>query len=298
MNKVSEIRGDPADSVKAPALLYEMIRSFVVLAGTLNLSHAVKQLESTRQTVRRHIAHLEEIMGEALFEVDDRRYQLTERGHEVLPEATDIMARGKIWVQGNSRHVGGLLRLSHEAPNGWNFYQQQQPLTQIWDGESDMLRDVFTAWVNSKGELEHPNFQALRPYVLVYRDSPNGWICIELGQESFYTKWWGWKNARSSIGRPLGQFPGGPEFEAMLNAPFREVQANGGVRLDEVVTQIPRKEGAKPIPLAYKRLLMASRFPDRSFALIAAIDRSRYISIAGLDQSTLDVMPSDAIVAF
>ena len=298
MNKLTEIVAPAASAVKIPALLFEMIRSFVVLADTLNLSHAVKQLESTRQTVRRHISQLEELMGAALFEVDERRYQLTERGIEVLPEAIDILARGKIWVQGNTRHVGGLLRLEHEAPNGWNFYQQQQPLTQIWDGESDMLREVFAAWVNSKGELEHLNFQKMRPYVLVYRDSPNGWICIELGQESFYTKWWGLKNARSSIGRPLGQFPGGPEFEAMLNAPFREVQANGGVRLDEVVTQIPREEGEQPIPLAYKRLLLASRFPDGSFALIAAIDRSRHISIAGLDQSTLDVMPLDAIVAF
>ncbi|MEP3512466.1 MAG: hypothetical protein ABJN38_11970, partial [Lentilitoribacter sp.] len=37
------------------ALLHEMIRSFTTLARTLNLSHAVKELGSTRQTLRRHI---------------------------------------------------------------------------------------------------------------------------------------------------------------------------------------------------------------------------------------------------
>lgn len=281
-----------------PALLYEMIRSFTTLARTLNLSHAVSELGSTRQTVRRHIAQLEERMGHPLFAVDDRRYQLTEAGEESLPEAQDILARGKIWSQGKTLHKDGMLRLSHEAPNGWSFYQQQQSLAQIWDSESPMLRSALVAWSKSKGELEHPEFQDIRPYVLVYRDSPNGWICVEVGEKSFYTEWWGWTNARSSIGRPLGEFPGGPEFEAMLNFPFLEVQANGGVRLDEVVTQIPREQGGVPIPLAYKRLLMGARFPDHSFALIAAVDRSKEITISGLDQSTLNTMPEDAYVSF
>ena len=104
---------------KIPALLYEMMRSFTVLA-------------STRQTVRRHIAQLEELMGVTLFAVDDRRYHLTARGEEALPEALEIMARGKTWALGDLRSVGGLMRLSHEQPNGWTFYQQQQSLTQIW----------------------------------------------------------------------------------------------------------------------------------------------------------------------
>lgn len=298
MNKEVKIKAEEPVVVKTPALLYEMIRSFVVLSETLNLSHAVLKLNSTRQTVRRHIGNLEELMNVTLFTIDDRRYQLTDAGREALPEAMDLLARGEVWANGKIRNIDGLLRLSHEEPNGWSFFQQQQPLTQIWQDESPMLREVFKGWVDSGGELESPEFHKHRPYILVYRDSPSGWICVEVGEESFYTKWWGWSNARSSIGRPLGQFPGGPEFAEMLNVPFREVQATGGVRLDEVVTQIPRQENGSPIPLAYKRLLLASRFPDGSFALIAAIDRSRLITISGLDQTTLEVMPSDAIVSF
>ena len=45
------------------AILFELLRSFTTLARTLNLSHAVKELRSTRQTVRRHIAQLEEMRG-------------------------------------------------------------------------------------------------------------------------------------------------------------------------------------------------------------------------------------------
>lgn len=299
MNSVDNTGLGETEAERIPPLLYEMVRSFIVLADTLNLSQAVRLLGSTRQTVRRHIAQIEDYLDAPLFDVDERRYRLTQRGEEALPEAREFLARGKVWIGGNTRSSSGLLRLSHETPNGWNFYQQQRPLTQIWDGESPMIKEAFVAWVNSEGRLEHENFQKIRPYVLVYRDSPSGWICIEVGQESFYTNWWGWENARSSIGRPLANFPGGPEFEAMLDFPFREVQANGGVRLDEIVTQIPRDTASgELIPLAYKRLLMASRFPDGSLALISAVDRSRHVTISGLDQAAMSGMPDDAIVRF
>ena len=74
------------------ALLHEMIRSFTTLARTLNLTHAVKELGTTRQTLRRHIAQLEELKGVDLFVVKDRQYQLTEEGSRALPEALDILS--------------------------------------------------------------------------------------------------------------------------------------------------------------------------------------------------------------
>ncbi len=110
----------------APALLFEMMRSFVTLAHTLNLSHAVAELVSTRQTVRRHIQQLEEAMGAPLFTIENRRYSLTKVGLEALPEARDILDRGKLWLDGKTRHADGMLRLSHEEPNGWSFHQQQK----------------------------------------------------------------------------------------------------------------------------------------------------------------------------
>ncbi|WP_339819122.1 LysR family transcriptional regulator [Sulfitobacter dubius] len=300
MSDISPVDAAPKPRQKepAPALLFEMIRSFVTLASTLNLSHAVAQLSSTRQTVRRHIQQLEDTMGAALFSIENRRYSLTKVGIEALPEARDILDRGKLWLDGKTRHADGMLRLSHEEPNGWCFHQQQQPLSLIWDGGSPMLQAALQAWTQSQGELESEAFRAMRPYMLVYRDSPNGWICTEVGEKSFYTQWWGWSNARSSIGRPLKLFPGGPEFENMLNFPFREVEATYGVRLDEVVTQIPREEGGAPVPLAYKRLLMAGRYPDKSFALIAAVDRSASVNIVGVDETFLREMPLDAKVTF
>lgn len=281
-----------------PPLLFEMMRSFLMLAHTLNLTIAVKELGSTRQTLRRHIMALEEQMGVTLFVVEDRRYHLTEAGRAALPEARELVSRGKYWVRGQSYHTGGLSRLAHHEANGWSFYQQHQPISNIWDADSPLLREATVAWARSGGWLEDKGMAKIRPHVLVYRDSPSGWICVELGEESFYSRWWGWRDARSAIGRPLGEFPGGEDFAQMLEQPFREIQASRGVRLDEVVTRLPREKGGKPVPVAYQRLLLGGRFPDGSFALIAVVDRSEKIGIAGLDQSVLEAMPADAITSF
>lgn len=281
-----------------PALLFEMIRSFVTLARTLNLSHAVKELNSTRQTVRRHITALEDEIGAALFEVNERQYRLTPAGESVLPEAEDLAARARVWLGGSSSHINGLLRLSQQRPNGWEFHQQEQPLDHIWGGKSELLKEGLSAWAKSEGELESEHMAHLRPYLLVYRDTPNGWICVEIGEESFYTMWYGWSHARSSIGRPLGQLPGGDDFARLLEQSFDQIQMNSGVRLDEVVTTIPRVVGGPLIPTAYKRLLMGGRFPDGSFALIAVVDRSDKIRIDGVEQGILEQMPGDAVSTF
>ena len=55
--------------IQCQSILFELLRSFSTLARTLNLSKAVRELGSTRQTVRRHIYLLEEARGEKLFSV-------------------------------------------------------------------------------------------------------------------------------------------------------------------------------------------------------------------------------------
>lgn len=298
MNKVMEITQANPESVQAvpPALLYEMVRSFATLARTLNLSHAVQELKSTRQTVRRHITLLEDAAGGKLFNVEDRNYQLTALGAERLPGAEELLVRGEAWFTGKTRHVNNLMGFSFEAENGWGFHQQQQPLTHIWEGDSALLGSAVTAWSNAAGHLEDPAFAAIRPYALVYRDTEMGWLCCEVGEESFYSRWWGWAHARSSIGRGLGNFAGGPQFNAVLNKSFDDVKANRGLQLDEIATRMPRTPGGPLVPLAYRRLILGGRFPDDSFALIVIVEQSERIRIKGLDQSLAEQMPEDAKV--
>lgn len=272
--------------VAPPALLFEMIRSFVTLAAKLNLSHAVRELKSTRQTVRRHISTLEEAMGAPLFFVDDRQYFLTETGQNALADAKDILARGTTWLRGQSNTVGCLQHLKAKKGN-WELHQEQQPLGKVWSDSSVLLRETFRAWTMSAGQIENELFAHVRPYLLIYRQTESNWICVEFGQKSVYVNWFGQDFARSSIGRPLSQMPAGEEFSHLLYQAYAEVQATETVRLDHVFTRMPYSGDGEPAPVCYQRLIMSGFFPDGSSAVMSLVLPVESVNISGIDPDSL-----------
>ena len=277
-------------------LLYEMIRSFTTLARTLNLSHAVKELGSTRQTVRRHIAQLEQARGVELFTVIDRQYRLTDAGRRALPEAQDILLRGRSWLMGHVSHKEGMQCVHADLPEGRSFWLQQQPMGELWRSDRPLLRECFRAWSMAGGALESEAMAHVRPYFMVYRDSPNGWICVEIGDDSSYVSWFGWANARSSIGRNLDGLPGGDEFAHLMIEPFDDASVHQNTRLDHISLQLQREQNGPYIPLSYRRLLLSGRFPDGTFALISVLDRCYDISIDGLSAEEVRKMPADLVM--
>lgn len=283
-------------NVRNYPLLFEILRSFTTLASTLNLSHAVRDLGSTRQTVRRHIAQLEDLKGGALFRINDRQYQLTELGSLILPEALDLLSRAEGWITGKSQQVDGLQYLSHIGDDGWSFFQQQQPIGKAYASSGDLLQRVMAAWVASGGEIEHPAMQDVRSALMVFRRVDESWLCVELGDESSYVSWFGWASARSSIGRDLGRMPGGESFGRLVNLAFREVETNQSIRLDHVFTQLRRDNDGPFVPICFERLLLASRFPDGSFALLSTVRRTYDVEISGVSDEMLRQMPEDLLM--
>ena len=277
-------------------LLFEMIRSFTTLAETLNLSHAVAELNSTRQTVRRHIAQLEAVKGEPLFALESRQYHLTEAGRRALPEALDLLARGRSWLLGQISHRNGLEHVHAELPEGRSFWMQQRPMGDLWSLKRPLLKAAFRAWALSDGELESKIMQEVRPFFMVYRDSPNGWICIEIGDQSSYVTWSGWVAARSSLGRNMNVLPGGDDFAHLMVSPFEDAATHQNTRLDHVYTQLKREDDGPYLPIYYQRLLLPGRFPDGTFALISVVDRHHDVEIIGLDMDDRPRMPQDAIM--
>ncbi|MEH6645228.1 LysR family transcriptional regulator [Sulfitobacter sp.] len=282
----------------APALLYEMMRSFSGLAHTLNLSQAVEELGSTRQTVRRHIGQLEEAMGHKLFDIQQRRYTLTDHGTRALAPARLLLDQGSVWLQGQFQDVDGMLRVSFEGDTGWVFHQQQLPMSRIWSGRSELLREALKAWTQSEGRLESKGMLHVRPYILAYRDIADSWICVEVGEKSFYSNWYGWAEARSSIGRNLNQFPGGEQFMSLATAPFTDVSESHGVRIDQIISKM-RLSGDGPMQyIAFDRLLLGVQMPDGSPAIISVVDRAEEILITDVDKCLLDQVSDKARVDF
>lgn len=278
----------------APALLYEMLRSFASLARTLNLSRTVKDIGSTRQTVRRHISLLEEYMGNPLFSFENRQYQLTDTGKEALQEAEALLARCTAWLNNESKHINQLHYLGlqlGEIP----FFLQQHPLTNLWDKGSDLLKFGFDAWAMSRGELEAPSFESLRPYLMVFRHNPeNGdWICTEVGDQSSFATWFGWKRYRSAVGKGVASLPGGPGFANLLSQSFHDVSRTRSIRLDHIHTRIAHGDDNELTPISYQRLAMACRFADGEFALATLIDRTLDVEIADLPEAIRCSMPAE-----
>lgn len=279
-------------------LLFEQMRSFVELAQTLNLSVAVKNLKSTRQTVRRHIANLEEVRGEPLFQLEDRRYTLTPAGKRALREAQELLARSKAWVQDASGHRKGLFYLTASHDEGFTYFLQQHPLGLMWNSESDLLPYGLHCWAKARGRIEDPEFQKIRPWLMIFRRLADDWVCVEVGEQSSFATWYGWERTRSSVGHGIANLPGGGGFADLLSQPFQETRTNEGVRLDHIHTRIPLPGRDEPVPITYERLLMGCYFPDGSGAIGALINRTYDVQIDGLPEGMARSMPEDKLMKF
>lgn len=287
---------DPAAVSTPPALLFEIMRSFVTLARTLNLSHAVKELASTRQTLRRHVAVLEDIKGGPLFSVSERRYELTELGEKVLPEAEHLLAQAEGWVAGAASQLNGLQYLSKVTDEGWMYFQQEQPIGKVFSSTSSMLPECVNAWAEARGDIEHPALKAMRPKCMTFRRSEANWIFTEVGEESSFRSWFGWTMAQSAIGRSLGQLPGGAIFDHLVNLAYVDVETSQSMRLDHCFTKLHNEEAGGPMPICYERLLLGSKFADGSFAMLSAVRRTYDVEIEGVTDEMLRLMPENYLM--
>ncbi|OZB19903.1 MAG: hypothetical protein B7X55_02070 [Rhodobacterales bacterium 34-62-10] len=265
------------------ALLFEMLRSFVTLADTLNVSRAVQVLGVTRQTLRRHIEILEECRGQALFHVEDRQYRLTDAGSQAVQEARNLLERGRAWLESEAGHREGLFHFSLSREDGYYYHLQQHPIARVWTHESAVMKDAVKAWALSEGQIEHPAFQDVRPYALVFRFLDDHWLCAEVGETSEFARWYGWSWARSSVGRKIDGLPGAGRFNFSAAQSYDELRATQGLRLDHVATQMPHGPDDTMRPICFSRLLLGCRFPDGSFAMMSMVDRDCQIDIPGLD---------------
>lgn len=285
-----------------PAVLYEMMRSFTTLARSLNLSESVQRLGVTRQTIRRHIKALEEIRGKPLFEVRNRSYALTPEGRESLAEAERILEESAAWLSGQYvRLKYSDSRLEHavyEDDRGHDFHAQQHPLNRLWIDAPPLLRAGFRAWANAQFMVEAEEMAPIRPYLLLYRQYGEDWICVGIGEESSYATWFDWARVKSAIGRHVADSPTQTEIKRFVASAYNEIIREGGARLDHIYAQTPRVKGGPPDPVSYQRLLMGCAFPDGSPVLASLVARTYTIEIPELEPEKITRMPAKSLMEF
>ena len=275
-----------------------MVRAFVCLSRHLNLSKACSELNTTRQTVRRHITDLEAIFDAPLFEVVDRQYQLTSHGDELLDEAKALLLRIDSWA-GQSflkrNASGGLEKLEYTDADGNVFHSQQHPVSQIALKGLPIMKKAFVAWGNAQTRIEHESMDEIRPYTVIFRKGPAGWVFVHVGKESAYARWFGWAWSRSAIGKLITEDNLDDEYNEFSGGAYSRIYDEGGVRLDHILAYLP-KDGGEPQPGSFQRLLLGGVFPDGTPGLILLAAITENIDIDALENFDRPTLPAHLLM--
>lgn len=273
----------------------DMLRAFVCLSGHLNLSKASDELGTTRQTVRRHITDLELILGQKLFEVVDRQYQLMPEGRERLEEARKLLFQLDAWAGQSSlkrNTTSGLEKCQYTDAIGRVYYSQQHPVSKVAMNGLPLLKKTFTAWGNAETQIEHQAMEEVRPYTLLYRKGPAGWVFVHIGQESAYARWLGSTVSKSAIGKLITEDDAGSEYDEFTAGAYSRIYDEGGVRLDHILAHLP-KDGGQPQPTTFQRLLLGGVFPDGTPGLIILSVLTEHVEIEALAETDRPKLPAD-----
>ena len=265
-----------------PKNFTEMLKSFVAMGRTLNLSRAASESDVARPTLRRHLQQLDELCQGNLFKLENQNYRLTDLGEKALPIAENLLRQSQRFFSPTSSKLGGLMHASIKLKDGW-FHTQQHRLNDVWQRAPDTLKSGFENWSLSQGKLEHEKFRAVRDRTVVMRPQGGEWICVEIGERSVMANWLGWASAKSAIGLPILQNPASNEANQLLIDPIDHVAVFGGAWYDHVSARFPRPGAKESNSINYQRLVMHCSFPDQTPAVVSLVHTTNDIFIDGVD---------------
>lgn len=276
-----------------------MLRSFVVVAETLNISKSVESLGLTRQTIRRHLDELEQLLGVQLFETSDRQYHITPAGKQYLGGAINLIEQVEQWANDEPKRRRGLETVSHrEADDGFFYFSQQHPLVSIWEQGVPLLKAGLQCWTQSGAAIEHSVIEQIRPYLLMFRKNRDRWLCTFVGERSSYASWLGLTWAKSAVGSGLDDDAANPKDSRYVARAYEETSSCGSPRYDHVYGSFSREEGGELVPVSFQRLICPCTLPDGEPMIAVLVARTNCISIDAVDPAQVVPTPENDLMEF
>jgi hypothetical protein len=136
----------------------------------------------------------------------------------------------------------------------------------------------------------------IRPYLVIYRHSKNGWICADVGEKSAYARWFGQAWAKSAKGALSESDHAGDDFNSFISRAYSEIYAGGSIRVDHLHAYLPREEMAAPQPVSFQRVLAGCMFPDGQKALSVLVAITNKIDISALKGEVIALPPADLLM--
>ena len=184
--------------------------------------------------------------------------------------------------------MNGLTAVLYDPESDVPYFSQQHSVDTIWKNGTPLIQQGLQSWVEARAQLEAPEFDAVRDYLLAYRRHNQEWLCVSIGEKSSYATWLGWSWAKSAVGKPLSDDPMASDADQYVSQSYDNILRSGGLRIDHVYTKIARTHGGTPEPITYQRLILRCMFPNGEHALVTLVDRTRDIEIVDVD---LDGLP-------
>ena len=281
----------------APSTFFEMIRSYVAFADTLNLVEASKQLNLTRQTINRHLRELQELKGEVFYNRVGNKFVLTEDGKKACSEAKSLLAHTSQWLQ-NGYSVNSEFSKRIFAEDDEYLFVQEHPLIDVWHISPPLIQEGLKCWVEANGQLEHRAMKKIRPYLILFREHKDQWLCIEVGDNSSIASWLGWKWARSAIGTFLDTSEIASKNGRQMTDGYLHAAASGGICYEHICARLPRRTSDKLHPVNYQRLTFSFLLPNYERVLASLVARTNKITIDGVEPSAIPQMPEDDLMEF
>jgi biotin operon repressor len=273
-----------------------MLKSFSMLARTLNLSKTVRELDVSRQTVRRHINDLEELRGMKLFDFHDRKYSLTNNGKQALIEAELLLQRSIRWMNGEQRGSNGLTSVNVKLHDETPFVAQRHPLNAVWDHGHPLLQEGLKAWLESRSQLEADEMKLIRPYLIIHRKRNDEWICTEVGEQSSLASWLGWSWAKSAVGTAFKANPVSSASDSLIVEAYDTVMRTGGVWYDHIAMHLKRNTSHSKEPVNYQRIVFVCMFPDGEPAVAALVARTNNVLFSGVSSDEISMMDDSDVM--
>ena len=279
----------------------DMLRAFDSLARTLNLTETAELLGITRQTVRRQISNLEALKGGELFRLSKHSYSLTNLGASSLAGARSMLRQAEAWSNGFVSDIEASQHLEYAKSvdtEGNTNTSQQHPISAIARFGGPIMKKTLAAWGEVSAQIETAPMLEVRPYLVLYRRSHDGWICVEVGEKSAYAKWFGWAWSKSAVGHLLEDDNAGDEFNRVIAGAYERIYGEGGVRYDHLFAYLPRENTTKNVPVTFQRLLMGCEFPDGTPALAMLSIITRDVEVFGVPEEHFGRVTGDLISEF
>lgn len=226
-------------------LLFGYVRSFVRLAYLGDVSIAARELETTRQTIGRHIMELENLLECTLFEAVGANSRMTEWGVLWLPRAEEIFDTcSALFSKKDKRNT--------------EYRSTQLPLRMLLRDSSISKRlSAFAgAWMLGDKSLSCERMAQFHDHWITYERKKGTWCARSVGANSALSQFYGQDLATNSAGATIQQMISGTELRDEISFLLDSIYTRGGIHFSEVACRLIKPGTTEPITVLYQRVLV------------------------------------------